>query len=140
MPSAQRNERRDFRFPLHLPVLIKTVQRKETRARTENISLGGILLSSACLIPEGSVVEISIGVEHLADPGILLNARGKVLRVHPKATGDFSVAIQLDGVFRLPLSESLPASPQEGILLPESPKSAAAAVGGTFLAAWHDET
>jgi PilZ domain-containing protein len=140
MPSPRRNERRDFRFHLHLPVLIKTVQRKSMRARTENISLGGILLSSSCLIPEGSVVEVSIGVEHLADPGILLNARGKVLRVHPKTTGDFSVAIKLEGAFSLPLSESLPSNPQATMLFPEPPNGAAAAAGGTLVAAWHDET
>jgi hypothetical protein len=140
MPSPRRNERRDFRFPLHLPVLIKTVQRKDMRARSENISLGGILLSSSCLIPEGSIVEISIGVEHLADPGILLKARGKVLRVHPKTTGDFSVAIKLDGAFSLPLSQSVPSNPQATMLFPEPLKSAASAAGGTVLAAWLDET
>ena len=141
MPSPQRNERRDFRFPLHLPVLIKTTQRKEMRARSENISLGGMLLSSAFLIPEGSAVEISVGVEHLADPGILLNARGKVLRVHPKDTGDFSVAIQLEGVFRLPFSESLSSTSTDNTTpFPESRKSAAAAAGGMLIPAWHTET
>jgi len=44
MPFPQRHERRNFRFPLHLPVLIKTAQRKQLQARSENISLGGILL------------------------------------------------------------------------------------------------
>jgi hypothetical protein len=135
MPSPQRNERRDFRFPLHLPVLIKTVQRKEMCARSENISLGGILLSSTSLIPEGAAVEITVGVEHLADPGILLNARGKVLRVHSKATGDFSLAIQLEGAFTLPLCES--SSTEKKTPLPESRKGAA---GGTLLPAWHTET
>jgi hypothetical protein len=79
-------------------------QRKEMHTRSENISLGGILLTSASQIPEGSAVEVSIGVEHLPDPGILLSAHGKVLRVHPKDTGDFSVAIKLDGGFGLPFS------------------------------------
>ncbi len=138
MPSPQRTERRDFRFPLHLPVLIKTVQRKEMRARSENISLGGILLSSTSLIPEGSAVEITVGVEHMADPGILLNARGNVLRVHSKATGDFSLAIQLEGSFTLPLCES--SSTEKKTPLPESRKGASAAAGGTLLPAWHTET
>jgi len=108
MDSPQRQERRDFRYPLHMPVLVRMAQHKELHTRSENISLGGILLSSAFLIPEGSAVEVSIGVEHLADPGILLNARGKVLRVQPKDTGDFSVAIRLDGAFSLPLTERRP--------------------------------
>lgn len=106
MNSPQRQERREFRFPLHLPVLVRTAQRKEMHTRSENISLNGILLSSDLMIPEGSAVEVSIGVEDLADPGILLNARGRVLRVRLKDTGDFAVAIQLDGAFELPLSGS----------------------------------
>jgi hypothetical protein len=78
MDSSPRHDRRDFRYPLHLPVLIRMDRRKEINARSENISLGGILLSSAFLIPEGSAVEVSIGVAHLPDPGILLSAHGKV--------------------------------------------------------------
>jgi hypothetical protein len=88
-------------------------QRKEVHTRSENISLGGILLSSTFLIPEGSAVEVSVGVEHMPDPGILLNARGKVLRVQPKSTGDFAVAIKLEETFKLPLSDDSPKSPKE---------------------------
>ena len=52
--SPQRSERRDVRYPLHLPVSLKVAD-KELHTRSENISLGGILLSSAFLIPEGSI-------------------------------------------------------------------------------------
>ena len=143
MDSPPRQERRDFRYPLHLPVLVRIAQRKEMHARSENISLGGILVSSAFLIPEGSAVEVSIGVEHLPDPGILLSARGKVLRVQPKDTGDFSVAIQLDGAFRLPLAQR--ESPSVSIAKkPPSPSSRENRVvlhRGTNLGlAWHTET
>ncbi len=79
---------------------------KEMHARSENISMGGILLSSAFAIPEGSAVEVSIGVEHLPDPGILLSAHGKVLRLHTKDTGEFELAIRLDSSFSLPRSET----------------------------------
>jgi hypothetical protein len=79
---------------------------KEMHARSENISMGGILLSSAFLIPEGSAVEVSIGVDHMPDPGILLSAHGKVLRAHPKDTGEFEMAIRLDSSFRLPRSKT----------------------------------
>jgi hypothetical protein len=101
-----RKERRDFRFPLHLPVLVRMPPLKEMHARSENISMGGILLSSAFLIPEGSAVEVSIGVDHMPDPGILLSAPGKVLRVRPKDTGEFELAIRLDSSFRLPHSKT----------------------------------
>ena len=101
-----RKERRDFRFPLHLPVLVRMPPLKEMHARSENISMGGILLSSAFLIPEGSAVEVSIGVDHMPDPGILLSAQGKVLRVRPKDTGEFELAIRLDSSFSLPRSKA----------------------------------
>jgi len=117
-------------------------QRKEMHTRSENISLGGILLSSAFLIPEGSAVEVSIGVEHLADPGILLNARGKVLRVQPKDTGDFSVAIKLDGAFSLPLTERKPpvSSKADRPAFALRTKRAVINRGMHFGLAWHTET
>jgi hypothetical protein len=65
-----------------------------------------MLLSTSSFIPEGSVVEVSVGVDHLPDTGILLSARGKVIRVHSKDSGDFSVAIKLDGGFSLPLAQA----------------------------------
>ena len=143
MDSPQRQERRDVRYPLHLPVLIRMAPSKELRARSENISLSGILLSSSFLIPEGSSVEVSIGVEHLTDPGILLSAHGKVLRVQSKETGDFAVAIQLDGAFRLPVSETglLSVSKKEKPPTPEVRRNAAIWSSGINLVpAWHTET
>jgi len=100
MNSPQRQERRDVRYPLHLPVLIR-MSHKEMHTRSVNISLGGILLSSDVLIPEGSTVEVAVGVKHMPDPGILLSARGKVLRAEPKEAGDYAVAIKLDRCFEL---------------------------------------
>ncbi len=143
MDSPQRHERRDFRYPLHLPVLIRIAQRREMHARSENIGLSGILLSSAFLIPEGSAVEVSVGVEHTPEPGILLNARGKVLRVQPRDTGDFSVAIKLEEAFKLPLArnESPLSSNEKKPPLPKPRKSAPVIVGAMNLVpAWHTET
>ena len=88
MPSPQRRERRDVRYPLNLPVSVKLGD-GEMRAYSENISLGGILLSSAYLIPEGSTVELAIGVSQRP----LLSARGKVVRAQPTISGNFAVAI-----------------------------------------------
>jgi hypothetical protein len=111
--------------------------------RSENISLAGILLSSDFLIPEGAVVEVSVGVSNLTDPGILLSARGKVLRVQPKVTGDFSVAIKLEGAFRLPLAghESQLTSIEKKPRLPEPYNNAAIPLRTLNLVpAWHTET
>jgi len=59
------------------------------RVECENINLGGILLSSAFPIPEGSTVNLAIGVSHVT----FLSARGKVVRVEAKIAGNFAVAI-----------------------------------------------
>jgi hypothetical protein len=124
-------------------------ERKEMRTRSENISLGGILVSSAILIPEGSSVEVSVGVDHLPDPGILLRARGKVLRAQPKDTGEFTIAIQLETSFQTPLLKAQPHSDSDSardrdkVKLPSlvARKNAAAAGRGThFDLAWHNET
>jgi len=143
MNSPQQQQRRDFRYPLHLPVLVQMKQRRAMHTRSENISLGGILLSSAFLIPEGSTVEVSVGVDHLPDPGILLNARGKVLRVQPRSSGDFSIAIKLDAAFGLPLTGT------QRITVAEAKKSLSSGsflsnpilgAGANLALAWHTET
>jgi hypothetical protein len=126
---------------------------KEMHARSENISMGGILLSSAFLIPEGSAVEVSIGVDHMPDPGILLSAHGKVLRVHPKDTGEFELAIRLDSSFSLPhaKTESLKADTVKTVAVarPQEKKPAASIALGSNLVsrrglcldlAWQTET
>lgn len=130
-----------MRYPLHLPVLVR-MAREEKHARSENISLGGILLVSDSLIPEGAAVEVAVGVAHTADPGILLSARGTVLRVQPTETGDFSVAIRLDRSFQLPFAG------RDGLDAPVVKKQASP--GGAsirpvfyrapYLSAWHTET
>jgi hypothetical protein len=79
MDSPHRQGRRSTRYPLHLPVSLKLAD-DEMHARSENISLGGILLSSSFLIPEGSTVELAI-LMRVPDSGPFLRGRGKVLRV-----------------------------------------------------------
>jgi hypothetical protein len=100
MHSPPQPERQNVRYPLHLPVAVKLGQ-EEMHTQSENISLNGILLSSAFLIPEGSTVELAVGVAQVPSPGILLIARGKVLRVQPKASGNFAVAIECECPFEL---------------------------------------
>ena len=92
--------RRTLRYPLHLPVSIRLGNR-EIHARSENISLGGILLSSDFLIPEGSLVELAIGVARLPEHGMMLTAKGKGLRIEPTESGSFVVAIECDRSFKL---------------------------------------
>jgi PilZ domain len=143
--NPHRQERRETRYPLHLPVMLK-MARQEMRARSENISLGGILLSSDLLIPEGATVEVEVGVAHTPDPGILLSARGKVLRVQPKLAGDYAVAIRLERSFELPFAGSKSA----GVTLANAAysrdrenirrKGRGVFYRAPYLASWHTET
>jgi hypothetical protein len=138
--QERRPERRDVRFPLHMPVILKMAH-KEMQARSENISLRGILLSSACLVPQGSTVEVAVGVANLPDHGVLLSARGKVLRVQPETSGNFAVAIAFDRPFELGLQSS-----QSGSALGKSPRlprmknRVVTGRGLTLALAWHTET
>ena len=141
MNSPQHSERRDIRYPLHLPVLVKLAD-KEIRTQSENVSLGGILLSSAFMIPEGSTVGVDVGVAQLSHVGALLTARGKVVRVQPKSSGDFAVAVQLERPFELPLQElnNGSSSKVKGSPFLEG-KLRKATIGGLHSAlAWHTET
>jgi hypothetical protein len=140
MNSAQQQDRRDVRYPLHMPVVLKMAH-KQMQARSENISLRGILLSSASRIPQGSTVEVAVGVANLPDHGVQLSARGKVLRVKPETSGNFAVAIAFERPFELGLQSS-----EAGSALGKTPRAPrmknrlVPARGLTPALAWHTET
>lgn len=100
MNAAPQPARRTLRYPLHLPVSVKLGDR-EIHAQSENISLGGILLSSDFSIPEGSAVELAVGVARMPDQGMQLTAKGKVRRLQPMGSGTFAVAIECERFFEL---------------------------------------
>jgi hypothetical protein len=140
MDSPKTPDRRGMRYSLNLPVSL-TLAHKKVTARSENISLGGILLSSAFLIPEGSVVDVAVRVAALPQPGTEMSARGKVLRVQPKETGDFSVAV----VFDRPIEFSFDLKPEPGRQMeakriPQRKTKAATAGGMSVASAWLMET
>jgi hypothetical protein len=140
MNSPQRHERRDVRYPLHMPVVLKMAH-KQMQARSENISLRGILLSSASQIPQGSTVEVAVGVANLPDHGVQLSARGEVLRVKRETSGNFAVAIAFERPFELGLqgSESGSAAGKTS-RLPRMKNRSAPARELTLALAWHTET
>jgi hypothetical protein len=141
MDSSQRTERRGIRYPLQLPVSLKLAH-KEIHARTEIIGLWGMLLSSAFLIPEGSTVQVAIGIAQLPAPGTQLSARGKVLRVHPKPTGDFGVAIAFESPFELGLQSLNLGSgcPEKRPRLVQEKNRTVTKHGLHLVAAWYTET
>ncbi|MFZ0956820.1 MAG: PilZ domain-containing protein [Candidatus Sulfotelmatobacter sp.] len=139
-PQDRRQERRDVRYPLHMPVVLKMAH-KEMQARSENISLRGILLSSAFPIPQGATVEVAVGVANLPDHGVQLNARGKVLRVQPETSGDFAVAIAFERPFELGLQASESGQARgKTARLPRMKNRVVTGRGLTLALAWHTET
>ena len=139
MDSPQSQERRDTRYPLQLPVSL-TFAHKKMQARSENISLGGILLSSAFLIHEGSSVEVEVGLAHLPSPGAQLSARGKVLRVQPKASGNFGVAIAFERPLKLGRHGLDSGSEGKGPQLNQEENRIVTSWRLHFALAWHTET
>ena len=141
MDSSQKPHRRSTRYPLNLPVSL-ILASKQLHARSENISLGGILLSSAIPISEGSKVEVAIGVAHLPQPGTQLGARGKILRVQPRMGGDFAVAIVFERPFEFS-TQTLNSGSNYQVQEPRPIRSQKTFVGNRSLHlgfAWHTET
>jgi hypothetical protein len=128
MDSPQRPQRSSIRYQLQLPVSLK-IARKELYARSENISLEGILLSSAFLIPEGSAVEMVVRIVR-SRPGTFLSGHGKVVRAEPKGTGDFSLAVKLDRDFEL----------SNGSQFLQGTSRVVARGGSQVALSWHTET
>ena len=95
MHSPRQPERRDVRYPVQLPVVVKLAGRAML-AHSENISLNGILVSSEFLIPERSRVELLVAV-----PSVFLTGRGRVVRVRLDDSGGFAAAIACERPFRL---------------------------------------
>jgi len=89
--------RNSIRFPLHLQVTLKTPT-AEYRAKTTDISAGGILFHTESEIEVGSEVEFTIemprdvlGTKH----PVLVRCQGRVVRFAEESSGR-SVAVVID--------------------------------------------
>jgi c-di-GMP-binding flagellar brake protein YcgR len=98
MSSGQKPDFRNaVRFPLHLPVTLRTSS-AEYQAETRDISAGGILLHSETPIAVGSTVNFTIAMpgETLgADQDVLVNCQGRVVRCSEENT-DRIIAVAID--------------------------------------------
>jgi len=89
--------RNAIRFPLHLPVTLKT-NTDEHRAETIDISAGGILFRSETDVEVGSAVEFTVAMPGDvlgSDRDILVKCHGRVVRCSQEPTGR-SVAVVID--------------------------------------------
>ena len=95
--ESQPDLRNAVRFPLHLPVTLKTPP-EEHLARTIDISAGGMLFYTETEVEVGSAVEFTVAM-----PGdvlgsecdVLVNCRGRVVRCVAESSGR-SVAVVID--------------------------------------------
>ena len=98
MTSGQRSDlRNSLRFPLHLQVTLRTPS-GEYRAKTIDISAGGVLFHTEAVIEVGSPVEFTIEMPGDAlgtDHAVLVKCQGRVVRCLEEATGR-SVAVVID--------------------------------------------
>ena len=96
-PEPHPDLRNAVRFPLHLPVTLKTAT-DEHQAETIDISAGGLLFRSQTEIDVGSAVEFTVAMpgEVLgSDRDVLVKCQGRVVRCSTDATGR-SIAVVID--------------------------------------------
>ena len=95
--SRQTDLRNSVRFPLHLPVVLKTPD-GEYQANTRDISAGGLMFHLESAISLDSPVEFSIEMpaEVLgSERRILVNCKGRVVRCSQENAG-YMVAVVID--------------------------------------------
>lgn len=103
--------RKSTRYAVRLPVTVK-VGNTQRSARSVNISQTGILLLSDFSPLEGSSVELTVHLTRPIEADASLKARGQVLRVGPKLSLGFPVAIGCDAPFRIVHPKRAKASPK----------------------------
>ena len=92
-------ERKFQRFNLSYPVRVRFPSGSsmvEVEIVSRNISIGGLLLESTCMIPHGSSVEFTITLTGLPISRLIkLGGAGEVVRLEPGAAKDrFGIAIE----------------------------------------------
>jgi c-di-GMP-binding flagellar brake protein YcgR len=96
-PESHPDLRNAIRFPLHLPVTLKT-STEEHRAETIDISAGGILFRSESDVEVGSAVEFTVAMPGDvlgSEQDILVKCHGRVVRCSQEPVGR-SIAVVID--------------------------------------------
>ena len=96
-PESHPDFRNAIRFPLHLPVMLKTAT-EEHVAETIDISAGGVLFRSSTQVEVGSSVEFTVAMPGdvlSSDRDILVRCQGRVVRCSEEPTGR-NIAVVID--------------------------------------------
>jgi len=97
MTESHSNLRNAVRFPLHLPVTLKTAS-EEYRAETIDISAGGILFRTESEVKVGLAVEFTVAMPADVlgtDRDVLVKCQGRVVRCNEESAGR-TVAVVID--------------------------------------------
>ena len=90
--------RSSVRFPLRLPITIRTSDSREHFAETADISAGGVLFHMNSELPVGTVIRFRIVLPAVvvgADTDVLVNCTGRVVRCSDE-NGRTAVAAVID--------------------------------------------
>ena len=96
-PESHPDLRNTVRFPLHLPVTLRTAT-DEHQAETVDISAGGLLFRSNTQIEVGSAVEFTVAMPGDvlgSERDVLVKCQGRVVRC-TKEPGGQSIAVVID--------------------------------------------
>src|SRR5215469_14736281 len=98
--SAGEKARRFRRFNIEYPVMVQYQidgTTAEVKAVTKNVSIGGILITSAIVIPLHTPIRFKICIrKDKASRCIHLAGEGKVVRVERAEKGEVAIAVECD--------------------------------------------
>ena len=92
------DQRSSVRFPLRLPLTIRTADAREHFAETADISAGGVLFHSTTALPVGTVIGFRIVLPASVlstETDVLVNCTGRVVRAGDES-GHKAVAAVID--------------------------------------------
>ena len=96
METGQAERRSEQRFPLRLPLLVKSdAGQHEESSLTRDVSAGGVFFYLDTRLAEGTPVEIVLTLpdEITLTENIPVRCNGKVIRVVDRLDGDYQVGI-----------------------------------------------
>lgn len=93
-----KDSRSSVRFPLRLPITVRTADAREIFAETADISAGGVLFHTKVALEVGTVIRFRIVLPAAVlgtDSDVLVNCTGRVVRSMPEG-GKSAVAAVID--------------------------------------------
>ncbi len=92
------DSRSSVRFPLRLPITVRTADAREHFAETADISAGGVLFHTRAVLDVGTVIRFRIVLPAVVlgtDTDVMVNCIGRVVRSLPDS-GKTAVAAVID--------------------------------------------